>query len=180
MSSNGNIFRVIGPLSPKDSPHKDQWRRALCFLWSALEQKVEQTIETPVIWDAIVIIMTSLQWLCQCYNWPSAIGATHRYGRIGLENPNTRKQSKIKSFANIMGCTAGHFILTKAMTRTPYSLFCVNGDCHNSYCMMTPWHEGTFCVTGYCEGNPTMAGGFPSQGPVMRVWCFLWYHPFNK
>ena len=28
-----------------------------CFLWS--EQTVEQTTETPVIWDAIVFIMTS-------------------------------------------------------------------------------------------------------------------------
>ena len=31
-----------------------------CFLWSAPEQTVEQTIETPLIWDAIVLIMTSL------------------------------------------------------------------------------------------------------------------------
>ena len=32
------------------------WR----FLWSAFEQTVEQTIGTPVIWDAIAFIMTSL------------------------------------------------------------------------------------------------------------------------
>ena len=31
-----------------------------CFLWSAPEHAVEQTIETPVIWDAIALIMTSL------------------------------------------------------------------------------------------------------------------------
>ena len=31
-----------------------------CFLWSAPEQTVEQTNEMPVIWDAIVLIMTSL------------------------------------------------------------------------------------------------------------------------
>ena len=31
-----------------------------CFLWHVPEQTVEQTIETPVIWDAIVLIMTSL------------------------------------------------------------------------------------------------------------------------
>ena len=31
-----------------------------CFLWSALEQTAEQTIEMPVIWDAIALIMTSL------------------------------------------------------------------------------------------------------------------------
>ena len=29
-------------------------------LWSALEQTVEKTIETPMILDAIVLIMTSL------------------------------------------------------------------------------------------------------------------------
>ena len=32
----------------------------LCFLWSVLEQTVEQTIDTPLIWDAIVLIITSL------------------------------------------------------------------------------------------------------------------------
>ena len=31
-----------------------------CFLWSAPEQTVEQAIVTPVIWDAIAVIMTSL------------------------------------------------------------------------------------------------------------------------
>ena len=38
-------------LSPLDSSHKDQWRG--CFLWSAPEQTVEQTIEALVIWGAI-------------------------------------------------------------------------------------------------------------------------------
>ena len=31
-----------------------------CILWSASEQMVEQTIEMPVIWEAIMLIMTSL------------------------------------------------------------------------------------------------------------------------
>ena len=31
-----------------------------CFLWPAPEQTVTQTIETPVIWDAIVLIIKSL------------------------------------------------------------------------------------------------------------------------
>ena len=31
-----------------------------CFLWSAPQQKVEQTIEPPVIWVVITLIMTSL------------------------------------------------------------------------------------------------------------------------
>ena len=49
-SSNGNIFRVAGPLSPLDSPHKGQWR----------EQTTDQTIATLVIWDANALIMTLL------------------------------------------------------------------------------------------------------------------------
>ena len=66
-ASNGIIFRVTGPLcggihrSPVNSSLKSQWRGALvCFLWSALEQTVEEIIEAPVIWDAIAPTMTSL------------------------------------------------------------------------------------------------------------------------
>ena len=47
--------------SPVGSPHKGHWRGTLMCLWSAPEQAVEQTIETPGIWDAIFFIMTSLQ-----------------------------------------------------------------------------------------------------------------------
>ena len=35
----------------------------LCFLWPVPEQAIKQTIETPPIWDAIALIMTSLQWI---------------------------------------------------------------------------------------------------------------------
>ena len=45
---------------PVDSPHKGQWGGALIFLLSAPEQTVEQTIDTPVIWDTIALIITSL------------------------------------------------------------------------------------------------------------------------
>ena len=33
-----------------------------CFLWPVPEQTFEQTLETTVIWDAIALIITSLQW----------------------------------------------------------------------------------------------------------------------
>ena len=42
------------PLTKASDP--DLW----CILWSVPEQTVEQTIETPVIWDATAPIMTSL------------------------------------------------------------------------------------------------------------------------
>ena len=64
-SSNGNFFRVTGPLwgeftghrwiTPTKASDAELW----CFLY-APEQTVEQTVETPVIWNAIVLIMTSL------------------------------------------------------------------------------------------------------------------------
>ena len=39
---------------------------------------------------------------------------------------------------------------------------------------------GTFsALLALCEGNPSVTGGFPSQGPhsdvFQRLWCFLWY-----
>ena len=69
-SSNGNIFRVTGPLWGESTGHRwipltkvsdtELW----CVIWSAPEQTVEQTIKTPVIWDAIALIVTSLKWIC--------------------------------------------------------------------------------------------------------------------
>ena len=62
-SSNENIFRVTGPLwgeSTEGHLTKVSEAELWCFLWSAPEQTVEQTIETPVIWDAMALIMTSL------------------------------------------------------------------------------------------------------------------------
>ena len=65
-SSNGNIFRVTGPLWGEFTAHrwipltKASDGELSGFLWSAHEQTVEQTIKTPVIWDVIAFIMTSL------------------------------------------------------------------------------------------------------------------------
>ena len=57
--------------SPVDSPHKGQWRGALMFLWSAPKQTVDQTLETPVIWYAIALIVTSLKsyWIDHPLVW---------------------------------------------------------------------------------------------------------------
>ena len=45
---------------PVNSPHRGQWRGALMVFFYLPEQTVEQILETPVIWDAIPLIMTSL------------------------------------------------------------------------------------------------------------------------
>ena len=64
-SSNGNTFRVTGPLPEESTGHRQipltRARDAeLYFLWSAPERMIEQTIDMPVIWDAIALILTSL------------------------------------------------------------------------------------------------------------------------
>ena len=65
-SSNGNIFRVTGPLWRESNGHrwipltKASDTGLWYFLWSAPEQTLEQKIDTPVIWDAIELIMTPL------------------------------------------------------------------------------------------------------------------------
>ena len=74
-SSNGNIFYVTGPLCGEFTGHRwipltkasdaEPW----CFLWSAPEPTVEQTIETLVIWDAIALIMTSLTIFFFIFFW---------------------------------------------------------------------------------------------------------------
>ena len=65
-SSNGNNFQVTRPMWGESTGH--QWITLTkvsdsglwCFIWSAPEQTVEQIIETPVIWDAITLIIKSL------------------------------------------------------------------------------------------------------------------------
>ena len=61
-----NAFRVTGPLWGESTG--DRWLPLTkasdgdigCFRWFTTEQAFEQTIPTPVIWDAIALIMTSL------------------------------------------------------------------------------------------------------------------------
>ena len=65
-SSNGNIFLVTGPLWWESTD--DRWipitkasdAELWCFVWSAPEQTVEQTLEMQVIWYAIAFIMARL------------------------------------------------------------------------------------------------------------------------
>ena len=68
-SPSGNIFRVTGPLCGEFTGHrwipftKASDAELWCFLWSAPEKTVEQTIVGLVIWDAIELIMTSRRYI---------------------------------------------------------------------------------------------------------------------
>ena len=56
-SSNGNIFRITGPLCGEFTGHR--WIPLTKASDGEFSQTTEQTIEALVIWDAIVLIMTS-------------------------------------------------------------------------------------------------------------------------
>ena len=70
-SSNENNCHVTGHFLGEFTGH--QWvsltkvsnAELWCFLWSATDRTFAQTIETPVIWVAIALIMTSLLWHIQ-------------------------------------------------------------------------------------------------------------------
>ena len=62
----GSIFHFTGPLCEEYTGHrwipltKASDAELWCFLWSPFERTIEQTIETPVIWDAFALTMTLL------------------------------------------------------------------------------------------------------------------------
>ena len=77
--------------SPVNSPRKGQWRGALMFYLICTRTIVWQTIETPVIWDAIALIMMSLLNTALCLTTyicitPRCRGpwASYQIGKIGV------------------------------------------------------------------------------------------------
>ena len=80
-SSSGNNFRVTGPLWGESIGHwlipriKPSDAELSCLLWSVPEQTVEQIIETPMIWDAIGLIIFAVWYkadICKTNTPPSS------------------------------------------------------------------------------------------------------------
>ena len=100
-SSNGNTFRVTGPLWEESTGHrwipltKASNAEFWCFLWSALEQTVEQPIKTPVIWDANPTQIS--------------LGETARWLQLQPSSawPRRRKRSKMFFISRLSPCFAG-------------------------------------------------------------------------
>ena len=63
-AGNENIFRWTGLLCGECTGARwiPRTKASDAELWSVPEQTAEQTIEKPVIWDVIVLIMTPLKW----------------------------------------------------------------------------------------------------------------------
>ena len=73
-------FSALLDLGAGNSPVTDEFppQRPLTwsfdfFLWSVSEQTAEQKIETPVLWDAIVLIMTPMQWIADVVTYWFAV-----------------------------------------------------------------------------------------------------------
>ena len=61
-SWNGNFSALLALREGNPPVTKSSDGELWCFLWSAPEQTVEQTVGTLVIWYAIALIRTSLEW----------------------------------------------------------------------------------------------------------------------
>ena len=98
-SSNENICCVTGLLWGEFTGHR--WiplakASDVELSWSALEQTVEQTTETPVIWDAIVFIMMPLECVM---TFEANLGLYIQY--IGHSKKKSADLRLIWEFANL-------------------------------------------------------------------------------
>ena len=92
-SSNGNIFRVNGPLSSVNYPRKGQRRGALIFSLICAWINGWVNNERLVIWDAIAVIMTF------CNEQPTS----HRISRLTItENTQILLASELISWWSIL------------------------------------------------------------------------------
>ena len=69
-----------------------------CLLWSAPKQTLEQAIRTPMIWDAITLIMTSLKWTRRHIGWCKYSSQNILYIFFSPKrNPDIRGLGKMRS-----------------------------------------------------------------------------------
>ena len=105
-SSNGNIFRITGAV-PGGIPSrlKASDMELWCFLWSAPEQTSEQTNETPVIWDAIALVVTMITVMSgqNSYHcrWPIHEVAEH----LQVQRRSSLKKMGTKRYQLMLGQT---------------------------------------------------------------------------
>ena len=99
-SSNEIIFRVTDPLWGESIGHrcipltKASGAELWCFLWCASEQTVKWTIEMAVLWDAMVLTVTSL--ICKIGTSQLISNALSYSGVTAL---NTCQTNQTNSFA---------------------------------------------------------------------------------
>ena len=114
----------------------------LCFfLWFAPEQTAYQTVEMLMTWDAMSLIVTSLWWELRQYHGWQCPASTHRHViNTNIDSLQWRnKESVGVSSHRRLDCLLNHLFWWRSKKISKH------------------------CVTGLCEGNPPVIGGFPSQ-----------------
>ena len=143
-SSNGNIFRVTGPLCGESTGHrwiprtKASDAELWCFLWSASEKTVEWTIVRRVIWDAIAPIITSLWWHCSvrniyelqpwnelCSRWVERLATRLCYHQIRHLTTTTLHGTSVYIHENerVLGSMSYTNLLSDYLTKQPHFLY---------------------------------------------------------
>ena len=154
-SPNENIFHVTDPLCGESPSHqfipitKTTDAEFWSFLWCAPRQTVEQTVKMPMIWDVIVVIMTSLQ--C-AHTHTEALS----YRQCCSKDVNKRTV--------FFEC------------RWPIKTQFIDCLCRKCVCiMMTSSNGNVFRVTGHLCGEFTGPRWIPrTKASDVELWCFLW------
>ena len=121
-SSDGNIIRATGPLWGEFTGHrriplsKASGAELGHFLWSVTEQTIKLAIETTVIWDAIVLIMTSL-W-CLLWLWISYL-VVNLLGNIVLTAEPLYQSLGVISSTYLLKYSCDRFQLIPSWTKWP-------------------------------------------------------------
>ena len=142
-----------------------------CYLWSVPEETIDQTIETPLIREAIVLIMTSL-WCCV---W-------HEFGTVA-QHPKEYAQNGVLCFvvlipSVISECKWSIYSYSSRLLEPALTLYLLQwrhnerDGVSNHQCLESLRNrlfrrrfkkKSKLRVTGLCEVNP----------PVMAVWIPL-------
>ena len=160
-SSNGNNFRVTGPLWGKSTGHRwiplteasdaELW----CFLWSAPEQRVEQAIALLVIWYAIELILTSLY----CLQSPD------------MSSDLKKMPTRLRSF---------YVVTVKNLSNVPIT-FCMIASWPVKLGWKTCHQMETFsALLSLCVGKPPVTGEFPSKMSVTLSFDVFFDQRLNK
>ena len=191
--------------SPVNSPHTGQCAELWCFLWSTPDQTVEETIETPLFWDAIahydVIVMYCCK-LCVPAHAPILHGPsiTDRSTYQARGSPVTCyrgvKTIEITPYTSQTMCQAGGAAFAELrppgrLTIAGWNLFSLqwrhhgrDGVSNHQFhdCLLSRLfgrrseETSKIHVTGICTGNSPVSGEFPAQMTSNAENDSIWWH----
>ena len=107
------------------------------------------------------------------YTFEELLNGTQHYIFQDLD-PNTEYVVRVAPFIVVHGdtYTGGAMAASQKTVKAPGGRLLT--------LMITSWNENIFHVTGLCEGNPVVTGGFSSQRPVTRSFDVFFDLRLNK